>query len=420
MIDLAPVNGLPRATVIARALQLVKRTLILLGAAACMLASTPSARADDTPGISPPATFNLIDSNGVNLQTGSLSYSVPSISIGPANAGGLSYSRWFDTGLSPVGEVRWRDNFENKITRTNFSNPLNMSEHTYVFTVPILGRSVSFIYTNNAAVPPVGANFVPAEGDVATLEKTSTAYIFTDADGTVATFDKTYSPNPDTELSSEYLSTIKYPNGVTLKFTYVSPPGCTGYCAWRVQSINSNLGYQLHFEYQSNASPTGWLTLTKAVAVNNAVEYCAPAAYTCSFTQTWPTLTFTKTSSEETVTDSLGRVTRLGFNSDGLLTSITKPGGATVTVTYRYFLANRSIATLSNGASTWTYTYTHNDTMGTGNPTQINTSATDGTGSVSAMFIRMGGIDTWEYRTWRPARLTQNVRTTKHNYMLIH
>ena len=77
----------------------------------------------------------------------------------------------------------------------------------------------------------------------------------------------------------------------------------------RLQSVQSSNGYMAKYEYASNSTTyeAGWGQISKVTLLNNAVDYCAPAADSCSYSQTWPSLTFGSNASpsELTVTDTL-------------------------------------------------------------------------------------------------------------------
>src|SRR6202007_1485010 len=88
----------------------------------------------------------------------------------------------------------------------------------------------------------------------------------------------------------------------------------------------------------------GWYNLIKVTAVNLGVDYCDPAANSCSsMTQSWPTVTYTYggsgSNTTETVTDSAGRATRYTrtgtyfYQNLGPIIGIKRPGASSDNVT---------------------------------------------------------------------------------------
>lgn len=71
--------------------------------------------------------------------------------------------------------------------------------------------------------------------------------------------------------------------------------------------------------------------MTKVTAINNAVEYCDPAADGCTLSGDWPFLAFSSTSTTindvtETVVDILGRETDIRFDASNRLRGVNRPG----------------------------------------------------------------------------------------------
>jgi hypothetical protein len=118
--------------------------------------------------------------------------------------------------------------------------------------------------------------------------------------------------------------------------------------AQRLQSITNNHGYQLKVSYASNTLndlfPSSiydeWSRVTSVRAINNAVDYCDPAANTCSFSITWPEAVFGLTAIsggvEYTVTTPVGETTRYTSNNGYQVTGIRRPGASSDNVTVSY------------------------------------------------------------------------------------
>ena len=99
-------------------------------------------------------------------------------------------------------------------------------------------------------------------------------------------------------------SRYNYPDGRVLTYGYSSNG--------LVQSVTRSDGLQLKYTW---TLVSGAWTITSVTAINNAYEYCAPTATTCSLQMTWPTTNYSTSTPSAgatafTVTDSIGRVTR--------------------------------------------------------------------------------------------------------------
>jgi RHS repeat-associated protein len=282
--------------------------------------------------IKPPESFNPTDANGVNLQTGSLSVATSTISIGPTD-GGLSYSRSYDSDA-----IAWRDSVAGMVNRAPFLPP--GSQHPW-YTVTILGVSTSFQFQDG------DQTYKALEGDPGTLVKDGNIFTYTAADGTKAVFGggRKYSPFYANE---GLVSSIIKPNGEVLTFTY----SYSGTTAFRLQSVTNNRGYQLQFQY----SAADWNLLEKVTALNNALDPCDPAANTCAFSRTWPSLTFGGTATDQTVTDALNRTMHV-FLDNGRVTGVRRPArasGQDLSVVWGGFETSK-VTSVTTDAGTWIY-----------------------------------------------------------------
>lgn len=297
-----------------------------------MIATATTAIAQSVP---PPAVRSVIDENGVNLLTGHIDVRTPEVSIGQAGHGGLAYSRYFDTEVAA-----WRDDLSGVIN----SNGAD-------FTVTLMGASQKFTVAGGVFTE------VEPQGATLTFNSVSNTYLYTTADGSQATFDKALAGTQPTQANEGRITSLLDPSGERLTFTYVNFSGL-GFPAQRLQSVNNNLGYQLKFEYESNTADASGLKLVKVTAINNAVDYCDPAANGCvALSQAWPSLTFAVSGDDHTVTDALSRTTRYTILI-GKVTAIRRPSSATDNITIGYYLDGR-VTGLSDGVSAWSYTYNY-------------------------------------------------------------
>jgi RHS repeat-associated protein len=325
---------------------------LLLLAVEMALAAPASAQSGTSP---TPFPLN-VDGNGVNLTTGELIVEDNALSIGPADQHGLRFSRqWVNNG--------WR-----------YDQLPTLSGSTSYPVVSFMGTTVAFFGSS-------GSGYQPYFQNGATLNSSRTTFVA--ADGTQITFapmssgsyGETYLP-ADSGLG--YPTAVTFPDGTVWTYSYntgsityqpVIPPecqvpwpplGCEQYIPQtfyfrRLASITSSTGFQIKLNYASNTlsqsdyTGSAWLTLSSAVGINNAVEYCSPTA-TCSLANAWPTISLSTTAS----TDPVGRTTTYTITS-GKLTGIKPAGASSDTVTIGY--SGSKVLSVAKGGGTWSYAY---------------------------------------------------------------
>lgn len=259
--------------------------------------------------IPPPPTSQIIDENNIDLTDGSYSFSSSHIQAGPDGEGGLSYARTMKT-----SDNRWRDNVTG--TFSHISDDMEVTPGYY--TLVLFGQAMKFGFD--------GANYYPIEGAVGSIKQVGQTYVYTAPDGGRAVFDislASYSPYiSDMGLLTSYT----WPNGARWNYTYSSAniPGGIFY-ARRLQSVTSTYGFQIHFEYFSDSVyGDDWERMKKVTVFNNTVDSCDPSAVTCSYSQTWPSLSFTGIfHGNQTITDALGRTTSFLVSFQGSYVDIT-------------------------------------------------------------------------------------------------
>ncbi|WP_426050897.1 RHS repeat domain-containing protein [Brevundimonas sp. SL161] len=284
----------------------------------------------------PPSPVEAVDQFGVELSSGSVQVSSPTISVGDPANGGLSFTANWDASVRD-----WRYSSWGAINKPVGSDPNCYNYLTLVY----MGQSNLFQRDTCAG----GYELIDGLG---TLTEASGTWTYTAPDASVAVYQGTSRVVVNGALVDQTrIQTITRPNGEIISYALggVSPA-----------SVTNNYGYQIHFDYTGGS-------LYKVTALNNAVDPCAPTAAICSFTQTWPSLTFTTAASglERHVTDSLNRTTRIIFDSaDPLLANVvgvappTTTSGSSVTyVNERIFPFGLRVTGASDGAGTWTYAY---------------------------------------------------------------
>jgi len=318
----------------------------------------PSVARAITPVPAPPI-WQSVDANGVDMSRGYAVISSTDVSIG-SGVGAIAYSRtWVDAG--------WRDSLSATISGSS-ANPV----------VSFGGTSESFTWTGSA--------FESAQANGGMLVQTSSvSYVYTARDGTEIGFTSFYGDSLTRVVSNlGWVQYIAKPNGVRWDFHYRGVTYCTIYgpmpggatCAslyqtelvsYRLQSVTNSSGYQLKLSYASNTMTNNlsdlavWNTVSKVTALNRAVDYCDPVADSCSYSQTWPSVTYALTgdyiSGSETATDSGGHTTTYSF-SGGDVTAIRFPGYSSDNITYTY--SSGMVSSVTKNGITWNYSWTDN------------------------------------------------------------
>jgi RHS repeat-associated protein len=296
--------------------------------------------------LKPPAPIDApIDSAGVNVSNGIYSFSVREVSIGQPDSGGLVYERtWLGTG--------WRDNLTGTINSASA-----------VYTVSFGATSETFTLASGVFTQDQG------QGSTLAFNSGTQVYTYTTKDGTVALFAKALAGTNPTDANEGRITSLTRPTGETLTFTYKTETVCMGSpCAntlvARLQSVETNLGYQLRLSYSQDSTPSAgqvpaWTSIIKVTGVDLGTVYCDPAADTCSgIPSSWPSATYAVPGDNalaQTVTDQLSRVTRYTLDSSGYMVGVRRPSSSTdnVTITYN----SGAVATVSDGVGTWTYGY---------------------------------------------------------------
>jgi len=337
-----------------------------------LLAAAPAA-AQSVP--APPNPYS-VDENAVDWVSGKVVLGGTDLSIGPADEHGLQLGRQY------VG-TGWR-----------LSDIPTISGSTTDPVVSFRGRSIPF--------ETVSGSYVPVFQDGSTLNSSRTQFV--DSDGTVIDFGVTgYQYTMFDLLGTGSLGTkVTWPDGTVWNFTYTtaSYTSDTTYYVARLSSITSTTGYQIKLTYSSNtasaATINAWNTITKSTAINNAVEYCDPAAYSCSLTNTWPEVTYTVGSSYTQftgVTDPEGRATTYSYTS-GNLTGVRVPGASSNTTTYGY--TSGQVSSVTQLGSTWAYNVYANYTIVTDPGSHMQTLTHNSAGQVTEKTLGgAGGINTY-------------------------
>ena len=300
-----------------------------------------------------PLVASAVDGNGVDMISGKFTFGVTEVAIGPQGAGGLAHSRSFRGDRTAS---LWRSS----LSGTLRSNE-DVNEEVVDVAVSFGGATVTFDVS--------GSTYTPRNDNGASLAKSGVIYTFTSSTGVIAKFSEDVPAN-DREA---YIIEIIKPNGEVIKFHHNSATvgAQTGH---RLQSVNNNFGYQIHFEYEIDTPTTvsqlegGYLAIRKVVGINLAVDYCAPTANSCTGYQAGsPYVTYSKpNSTTERVTNALGQKVEYVYSptdAEALIQIKRHSGLIATTITYQTG-SNSSVKTVNAGNVT--YTYTLSTSLGSG------------------------------------------------------
>lgn len=319
------------------------------------LLSAQQLLAQQTPPLPVPERL-IEDENGVDLAGWSnISFLWSPISIGNREQGGLSLD-YFTASVN---------------SRNNFSADMMISDQDATSVVATFGsKTTSFSYGDSWEP---GASYSLNPG-------TSASYTL--RDGTTINY---YMPTNYWSIiasGSVYLfpAEVAFPSGeiwtYNNKILYPTTENYYGYLI-RPQSITSNRGYQIKFEYTSNTATNDittwspWWTVSKITLINNSYEYCAPAVDKCAFSLGWPSVTLTPT----TATNDQGYQYKfIGTSLGGGLgqTQVFTPRSTSETLSYIeefYYHPNlgytRRVKSFKRGGNAWSYDYSISGGTGT-------------------------------------------------------
>lgn len=321
-------------------------------------------------GLEAPPAFQTADRFGVDIVSGTLSISSPTITVGDPAHGGLSFTATWDSKVRAWRYSNWGE------VKKELAKP---DPNCFAFH-PVVYMGGSNIFQR---VDCSSNSFDLIDGHGALIE-TGTGYTYTALDGSVATYVGA--------ANSARISSIARPTGEVITYSY---SGAT------LISVSNNYGYQLHFDYVAGV-------LSRVTALNNAVDACALTAVTCTYSRTWPSLTFTASGLERHVTDALGRTTRIIFdNADPVFANVvgvSRPSttsGSSVAYTQAFIpCGGTRVTSATDGDGTWTYAYdTNAPPVGNECPAldfdSHSTSVTDPNNGVTVYTIYYAGRSYW-------------------------
>lgn len=305
--------------------------LVLCAAFACGGEGTAQAQAVNAPA---PPTVSLVDKNGYDVMSRSVDQHVTDLSIGSGLSQLVHTDRFFQGSIS---QYALRDNFTGTLQTIVPAGAFPTSSNNFASAC-----LYSFSYDTHSecfSATSTGAPGAPQSQDGSTLTVNADGtFAYTARDGTVYSgigFTITFTNNSGVLDLNTYqtgqVTRVAYPNGLIVNINWKYASGAPdGY--GRIQSVTTNAGSQIKYNYLSNTTTDStWYALANVVAINNAVEYCDPAADTCSLTHSWKSasysLTYVSTIQASnspidinyyTITDQAGTQTRYTILGDGI------------------------------------------------------------------------------------------------------
>lgn len=227
--------------------------------------------------------YKITDGNNINLMSGKISLGLPYVRIGsgqlmlsntiyPENG---SFENVYDD-LEGIAFIHQR-------CRPGLLNS-QFCDFEYVMTARVGGSATHFRLSADRSAPVQSQSFTPTNDVFAELtSSTDGKYLYlTKASETTFTF-KYSTPKDEGYAEVFMLEKIEYSNGFTINIVDESSDG------ERYRSVTTNTGLQLKFVFENpDVNPFH----AKVIAINNAYEYCDPAAEICDLKMDWPTATF--------------------------------------------------------------------------------------------------------------------------------
>lgn len=383
------------------------KTWLLAATSALALTTAGVAEAQTISQPIPPEHYS-VDARGVDMVSGYFNFQTTEVAIGQPGQGGLSLTR----GRS---QLSWRDSNQGS---------LEIAGSTYIVVFGLQSE----VFTLS------GSTFTPKSNSGATLSQSGGTFTFTTSTGTVAKYSTSYCFTATGAACSNRaaLYEITEPNGQKTTYNYVTQSYARSIdsngnpvmgTVARLQSITNNRGYQLHYVYKSNAMNTGgtvtnrvynWLAVASVTGVNNAIDYCAPTAFNCTYTRTWPSVSYTSAIGTlvTAATDQSGRTTQYLYGSPDVtqLTGIRFPGSTANDITVNEPGPTNRVSSVTDATGTWNYTWTDSGTTRTavasGPLGQSQTVVTDLTVGRPATISNALG-DTLSYQYDSQGRLTR-------------
>lgn len=311
---------------------------LALAAAICVAVGGSGIARAQSGGNTPPPLRDSIDDNQVSFITGRIQLNTDDVNIGSPGDGGLAHLRYW------TGD-RWSHGFEMMIT-PHGPDTLRM----------VLGPQSTILKHTSTQGAMMYYDSQQGDGGKLVIDINAYKAYFTARDGMKVTFDYMVTAGQAyaSTVPDAVATIIEMPSGELIDLTY-------GYTSiyLRLLSVNSSNGFQLKYSYEADET-----AIIKVQAINNAVDYCAPTALTCTgLTQTWPSVSYANsyigtgaTWAQQKVTDNAGRETFYTIDTSYRMTRIRRPSSAVDDVQISYGSDGR-VSSLTRFGQTTNYTW---------------------------------------------------------------
>ncbi|WP_323141129.1 RHS repeat domain-containing protein [Massilia phyllosphaerae] len=254
------------------------------------------AQAQTTMNLDPP-DLKLVDSAGINVVSGKPQLNSAPVSIGPKDSA-LTFKLDFNGDAIRLNNA---DGFWGEISTTKVWE--GYQSESVNFEVRLFNNSDFFRTNETMSRRRTGSTL---------LRKDDGSYEYISRDGVRYITDPSIKGRAFDSAVNMAITKVIYPNGREI---YIKRSTGT---LTPVQLVTTNDGYQLRYSYDATGN------LTSVTAVNMAVDYCDPAAGSCSYSRSWPTAKIFLDSrvvnsvgpTTLTITDSANQVTKY-FSDSG-------------------------------------------------------------------------------------------------------
>jgi RHS repeat-associated protein len=325
----------------------------------CSGLSAPALAQQTTTTSSVERPFEQIDTNGVDLLSGTYNISAPTLDIGDQESR-LRFEPYFSGinlgyGLEPT------------LTIDNAFAPGPLFPVTFTY-----GRFVDkFDQLSNGT-------YVAKRGNGSTLvcNAATKKCLYQNRDGVSVEFDNNFGTQIETTFTKGKATSISFPGGEKITLNYklettngVNPNGTTySLESYNLVSATSNRGYDLHIT-ATNTYPNYSASVQM---INRAADYCDPTVRACSVaSQPVRKIDITGSPNLITITDPNGNSYKykMSLSTSGtgamLLTGVQRPsstGADNVQIAYD---ASNKVSSVNNNGVLWTYAYGMSGTTGT-------------------------------------------------------
>lgn len=289
---------------------IVRKRRILALRSGILLAGTalPSTAFAQVVSTNPPPIVETVDENGIDVVSGQFVEPAGGVSVGDDTIG--------------LGIIR-------TMRGGSFSD--NATGYLQVglvggATAAANGRAIKFQRTS-------GNSFSPIDGSGYTLAGADTLYVLVAPDGTRYTF-QGFTKNMGA-LQGIPLTLIEQPNGVRLNYNYKNIT-VNNVGTWtRLQSVTSNIGYQIQYNYESDIAYTAadkdrWLNPMSPSVINSAVDPCDPLDNFCpsGYVRKYPYISTGTWKNKDTnhFVDGDGNTTYYTLHWSGKIGAVRHPG----------------------------------------------------------------------------------------------